>query len=306
MSEVKALGYLGFHATELDVWRRWATEVLGMQVVAPSPGSDLLLRMDERGWRVSVEEAEAGGLAFVGWEVADEAALCALQGRLQSAGVSVHEDPRSAALRRVERLITCRDPDGFVLEFFVGAHVPEQPFVSPTGVTFVTGAMGLGHILLNVADEAATKRFYLDLLGFRMSDYIRFEQYKVHFTHVNQRHHSLAFVEVADRPPSLGHFMVEVDTIDDVGRALDRVNAGAGVLTETFGRHSNDHMLSFYMMNPSGSQAEYGYGGRLIDSEWRVVNYDVTAYWGHKVPGSEYSMDGPASPRGTAKDRVER
>ncbi|QXJ22596.1 VOC family protein [Actinomadura graeca] len=300
MGEVKALGYLGFHATDMAAWRTWATDLLGMQVAgAPSEASEdaLFLRMDERGWRLAVEPAESDGLAYTGWEVGDPAALERLVDDLAQAGVKAVEDPGLARRRNVERLVRCTDPDGNPLEFFCGAYIPEQPFVSPLGVTFVTGDFGLGHILQNVADAEAAKRFYLDVLGFRLSDIIEFGPNKVHFTRVNPRHHSLAFVQV-DQPPSLGHFMVEVSDLDTVGRALDRVNAGMARLTETLGKHTNDHMVSFYMMNPSGSQAEYGCAGRLVDeTNWKINTYSATAYWGHKVPGSEYSADGPVSPR---------
>ncbi|WP_067452181.1 VOC family protein [Actinomadura macra] len=301
MGEVTALGYLGFYATDLAAWRTWGTDLLGMQVAdAPSEasGEALFLRMDERGWRLAVEPAENDGLAYTGWEVADPAALERLGNDLADAGVKAVEDPALARRRNVEQLVRCADPDGNELEFFCGAYIPEQPFVSPLGVTFVTGDFGLGHILQNVADAGAAKRFYLDVLGFRLSDIIEFGPNRVHFARVNPRHHSLAFVEVADEPPSLGHFMVEVADLDTVGRALDRVNAGMARLTETLGKHTNDHMVSFYMRNPSGSQTEYGCAGRIVDeANWKINTYSATAYWGHKVPGSEYSADGPVSPR---------
>ncbi|TYB41054.1 VOC family protein [Actinomadura chibensis] len=301
MSEVKALGYLGFHAPDVAAWRTWATGLLGMQVAEPPPGTPagaLFLRMDERGWRLAVEPGESGRLAYTGWEVADPAALERLGNHLADADVKVVEDPALARRRRVERLIRCADPDGNELEFFCGAFIPEQPFVSPLGTGFVTGDLGLGHILQNVANADAARRFYLDVLGFRLSDVIEFGPNRVHFLRVNRRHHSLAFVEVAEKPPSLGHFMVEVDDLDTVGRALDRVNAGMARLTETLGKHTNDHMVSFYMMNPSGSQTEYGCAGRLVDeATWKTNVYSATAYWGHKVPGSEYSTGGPVSPR---------
>lgn len=303
MSEVTALGYLGFRAPDIEAWRTWATELLGLQVAAPPPHAsdkDLFLRMDERGWRFAVEPSDAGGLAYTGWEVPDPAALERLGNTLADAGVDVKEDPSLAQTRHVEKLIRCADPDGYDLEFFCGAFIPEQPFVSPLGVRFVTGDLGLGHILQTVSDAAAARHFYLDVLGFRLSDIIEFGRNRVHFLHVNRRHHSLAFVEVPDRRPALGHFMVEVDDLDTVGRALDRVHSGMATLTETLGKHTNDHMVSFYMMNPSGSQTEYGCMGRLVDDDtWTVNTYSATAYWGHKVPGSEYSTTGPASPRDT-------
>lgn len=296
MSSITGLGYLGLTAPDTAVWRTYATDLLGLQVAAPpegAPEDSLFLRMDERGWRFAIETGERGGLAYAGWEVADPTALRRLADKLTQAGVVVKEDHALAEARQVEDLITCTDPDGNNLEFFCGAYIPQEPFVSPRGVRFVTGDLGMGHILFFVSDVQATKDFYIDLLGFRLSDTIMFKGNKVHFTHVNPRHHSLAFVHVPEAPAELNHVMLEVDSVDTVGRTLDLVNDGMAQLTETLGRHTNDRMLSFYMKTPSGFEMEYGCDARVIDDRtWTVSTYDTTSFWGHKAAGPS----APASP----------
>lgn len=299
-SPVIALGYLGLYAKDLGAWEDWSTQIFGFQRVSPPEGiseDHLYLRIDERQWRFAVEPGEQGGVAFIGWEAANAKALEEVARRLTLQGFEVVRDAELASKRCVQDLIRCEDPDGFRLEFFYGHLVSREPFVSPRGVNFVTGDMGLGHILITVSDIDKSKAFYLDCLGFKISDYIVFGGNKVHFTHVNPRHHSLAFVQTRDRIARLGHFMVEADSVDAVGFALDRLHASEWELKETLGRHTNDRMLSFYCENPSGSQTEFGWGGRRIAASWQVETYDATAFWGHKVPGTEYAVGGPQSPR---------
>jgi hypothetical protein len=61
------------------------------------------------------------------------------------------------------------------------------------------------------------------------------------------------------------------------------MKSGATLAT-TLGRHTNDQMVSFYVITPSGFEVEYGWGGRLIDdSVWQVQRHDRGALWGHKV-----------------------
>ena len=75
--------------------------------------------------------------------------------------------------------------------------------------------------------------------------------------------------------------MLEVEDLDTVGRAFDDVKASDAVRT-TLGKHTNDHMVSFYCNAPSGLTIEYGTAGRLIDDEtWVVGYYTATSYWGH-------------------------
>jgi hypothetical protein len=51
----------------------------------------------------------------------------------------------------------------------------------------------------------------------------------------------------------------------------------------TLGRHSNDQMVSFYVVT-SGFEVEYGGGGRLVDdATWQVQRHDRGGLWGHAV-----------------------
>jgi hypothetical protein len=79
--------------------------------------------------------------------------------------------------------------------------------------------------------------------------------------------------------------MLEVNSLDDVGSAFDMVNARKINVTQTFGKHTNDHMLSFYSQTPSGFELEYGCNGITIDDDnWNIVEYDSISYWGHAGP----------------------
>ena len=157
-------------------------------------------------------------------------------------------------------------------------------FVSPTGARFITGEGGLGHVFQLVNDEEKYRQLYFDLLGFKLSDYIEFGPIFGVFTHCNPRHHSFAFAAVPNAPKGIGHIMFEVDDIDTVGRAYDKVvKENAAPLAISFGRHSNDQMMSFYVNSPSGFQIEFGTGGLLIDDDtWRPWRYDVPNFWGHE------------------------
>ncbi len=54
------------------------------------------------------------------------------------------------------------------------------------------------------------------------------------------------------------HIMVEVDTLDAVGQALDRVMKDGFSVSSTLGRHTNDKMVSFYVRAPGGWDIEFG------------------------------------------------
>jgi 2,3-dihydroxybiphenyl 1,2-dioxygenase len=282
------LGYLGVKVKDPDAFAAYATGVLGLM-----PGEAAgRYRLDDLAWRIAVEAGEADDVAYLGFEVAGSAELEAVRIRLAEGGVAVgNGDPDLVAERGVLGLLTCQDPDGLQVEVFYGPTLrTEVPFASPAGVAcFVTGEQGLGHVVLSTGDMAAARRFYQDLLGFRLSDIIRMQPspqfgFDMEFFHCNTRHHTLALIPVP-LPKRLHHFMVQVPTLDAVGFALERAIAAATPITAGLGRHTNDQMVSFYSRSPGGFEVEFGQGAiEVDDATWRVSRHDKPSSWGHKRP----------------------
>jgi 2,3-dihydroxybiphenyl 1,2-dioxygenase len=281
-AELIALGYIGVRSARLDDWGSYATSLLGMQQVDRA-GAVQAFRMDDRKQRLVVTGDEGEGLGFLGWEAADAATLDALAGRLDAHGVKVSRAPRNLAdQRHVADLILFDDPAGNRLEAFHGPAVASDPFRPGRPISgFRTGPLGMGHAVLNVEDVEPLLPFYRDLLGFRVSDY-GLKPYKLYFFHINGRHHSFAMVGSGKR--GMHHFMVELCGLDDVGQGYDLAQLEDGRVAYTLGRHTNDHMTSFYTHSPSGFFVEYGWAGLVIDpATWRPhETHDGPSLWGHE------------------------
>lgn len=302
---IKSLGYMGFTVSNVPEWRDFLSKKVGL-MEAEGTEESARYRMDSRSWRISIDSGDDDDISFAGYEVANSKALKAITERLIKAGVEVATgDEELAKKRDVIELISFKDPFGMSLEIYYGAtDVYEHPFVSGTGVTgFKTGEQGAGHYFYVVPDIKKALDFYTEALGFQMSDVIDIAMgpdttVRGYFLHCNGRHHTIAIAE-APMPKKIHHFLLQANTIDDVGHACDRLdgidknidsNLGkAGdkgiesCLTTTLGRHVNDHMLSFYAATPSGFEMEFGWGPRDIDDEsWVVTRHKRTAMWGHK------------------------
>jgi 2,3-dihydroxybiphenyl 1,2-dioxygenase len=292
MVAIAQLGYLGLSVGKLDAWEGFATAVLGLEISRREADGSLALRMDDNDWRIALHPGEADDVAYLGWEVPDEETLLALSELLKASGVAVREGTSELAkARRVRGLVEFVEPSGIASEVYYGPLVRhEQPFRSPrVHAGFVTGEQGLGHVVLMVRDFDATSRFYRDLLGFRVSDYVELEPAKnVHITicflHANARHHSLAFA-AAPLPKRLNHFMLQTAELDDVGRTLDLCQEHDVAIAQTLGRHTTDRMVSFYAVTPSGFQVEVGWGAREVDDRtWQVQTHKSGTVWGHRRP----------------------
>jgi len=293
MSEIRSLGYLRIESPDPGAWREFGTRLLGMtEGRGPEPGA-VYLRMDDFPARLVIVPGQADRLLASGWEVAAAADLTALGRRLERAGVPAKPGtPEELAARRVAGLLAFDDPSGHRIEAFWGAALDSRPAFCPYGISFVTGDMGMGHVVIPAADVEAALAFYAGVLGFRLRDSMALpgELFGgepggppawMRFLGVNARHHSLALAPMSSQAGVI-HVMIEVASLDDVGRAMDRCARRGGTLSATLGRHANDQMVSFYVRTPGGFDIEYGTDGLLVDdATWVARQTTAVSQWGH-------------------------
>lgn len=297
---ISSIGYAIIESTDPDQWLAFGTEVLGMMAWrSRSDDETRYLRCDERPFRFAVVPGASDRLRCCGFEVSDEDSFDQLCEELQAEGIDFKQgSPETAAARRVTRLITLQDPSGNALELYTGAELDYRQFVSPQGIaafeTGVNGNMGFGHAVLPAPRLSETHEFYTRILGFGDTDYMHFKASDdpadagmgLYFLHVdNPRHHSLALFQ-AENTAGCIHLMLEVKSVDDVGYCLDRVLERKIPVTSTLGRHTNDRMLSFYMMTPGGFPLEFGCEGWQVDwTAYTPTRSTAPSIWGHKWGG---------------------
>ncbi|OXM45767.1 VOC family protein [Amycolatopsis alba] len=297
-NDIRGLGYLRVQARDVARWRELTVGALGFGETTGPVEDGLYLRMDEREARLIVLPGDSDRVLAVGWEVRDQFALARVAEAVAAAGVAVKELSQAQCdERRVESAILFDDPAGTPVEVFFGPVLDHDVVHTGWGQTFVTGEQGMGHVVLPTTAMDETVTFYTEVLGFLPRGAVRIGDKKpngqrprrVRFLGVNRRHHSLAVCPAPHgEPPGLVHLMVEVDTLDAVGRALDEVNKRGFSVSSTLGRHTNDKMVSFYVRAPGGWDLEYGTEGMLVD-ETHYTAEEITAdsYWGHDWSGSE-------------------
>jgi hypothetical protein len=79
-------------------------------------------------------------------------------------------------------------------------------------------------------------------------------------------------------------FMLEANSLDDVGATFYRAQDVGVPIALTLGRHANDHMVSFYGVTPAGFLFEFGVEGLEVDDRnWEVRTYHAVSDWGHRT-----------------------
>jgi hypothetical protein len=111
----------------------------------------------------------------------------------------------------------------------------------------------LGHFVVTSTDYVATARFFSDLIGFKVSDYIAGAGV---FLRCSTDHHNL--LVLSGPAVYLHHTAWEVDDVDDVGRGGSAMIDGHPERhLWGLGRHHAGSNFFWYLRDPAGNYSEY-------------------------------------------------
>jgi 2,3-dihydroxyethylbenzene 1,2-dioxygenase len=296
MTSITELGYLGLGVKNLQEWQRFAADILGLEVVEAEVPGRCYLRMDNWHHRLILDEDGSDDLNYLGFRVAGVEEFREMQQQLEAAGVKSRiGTPEEADERHVLEVMKFEDPSGNPLEIFHGPHIqPQKPFYPGRRMhgSFKTGDGGVGHLILReTVGLQKTYEFYR-LLGMRGGIEYRIpvpgqpKPFELLFMHCNSRDHTVAFGPPGNK--RINHLMLEFEEFDDIGLSreiVDQNNVPVGI---EVGKHANDHMYSFYVINPSGWMNELGWGGRPATHQSEYYQRDT---YGHKAQTEVVNAD---------------
>jgi catechol 2,3-dioxygenase-like lactoylglutathione lyase family enzyme len=142
----------------------------------------------------------------------------------------------------------------------------------------------LGHVLYTSTDFAASKKFLIDVLGFKVSD----TSGPIAFLRCSTDHHNVGLI---DAPvPFFHHSSWQVNDLDEIGQGAQNLLAvDPSRNVWGLGRHFLGSNLFWYFRDPAGNFAEYYADLDQIpeDMEWDTPEWapDKSLYaWGPPVP----------------------
>jgi catechol 2,3-dioxygenase-like lactoylglutathione lyase family enzyme len=153
------------------------------------------------------------------------------------------------------------DCDGRAIEVSAGL----EPRSFEPAMATESRPVAVSHIVLNTPDIQRSRRFYEEVLGFKVSDWV--EDYFC-FLRTGPTHHIIAFTSAPHA--SLNHVAFEVLGVDEFMRATGRMIRGGHQLVWGPGRHGvGDNTFSYFQDPTSGFVMEYTTALQVIDeSVW--------------------------------------
>lgn len=146
----------------------------------------------------------------------------------------------------------------------------------------------LAHVVLNAADVPRSRAFFVEVLGFRLTDRTQ----RMDFITCNDHHHNLAFARGAG--PTLNHIAFEMPDLESVMRGAGRLRDHDYRIEWGVGRHGPGHNVFAYFVGPEDVVIEYTAEVQRIDQHYRVGGPDDWQWppgridrWGISDPPSE-------------------
>lgn len=202
-------------------------------------------------------------LVCAGYALPDAEALARLRDRIRRAGRPARDGPT----RLFSDSVTVHDPDGNCLSFGLPNEHDAGADAGPQA--------RLQHVVVASCDPAAVVRFFIDVLGFTLSDDVLDDEggVRTSFLRSSQEHHSFAVFKANEN--RLDHHCYETASWNEIRDWADHMSAEHIPLRWGPGRHGPGNNLFIFVHDPDGNWVE-------LSAELEVVEHGrAVGKWPH-------------------------
>ena len=275
-TRVTDLHYVAHAVPDLEAERKFYGETWGLTEVGEEDGMVYFAAAgSEHPFVIRLRQDDEKKTDLIGFSAESRADVDAIFAQAIAAGAKPIAAPGPADGPAGGYAARFFDPEGRALEVICDTKRHTVRTVTPGEAIPV----GLSHIVLHSPDHKALLKFYEDVLGFRLSDWIG--EFMV-FVRCNAAHHRLA---IMPGKPALNHVAFDVNSVDDLMRGLSRLTKAGVKLNWGPGRHTAGNNTFSYYITPNGNAVEFTSDLEDVNEDtWVPTTYDmkpdVTDQWG--------------------------
>ncbi len=288
MSRVIEIRHVAYGVVDLPAERRFYAEDWGLEETQASddmawfraPGHDEPFVVRLRG-------SDANHVDVIALATGSSRDVDTLHERVVGAGCRIIHAPRELTAPGGGYGFRFFSPDGLPFEISSGvARAPRRDIQRWEGLP-----VRISHIVLHSPDQQALVRFFTDVLGFRVSDWLGDFMC---FLRCNSAHHRIA---ILPGPPCLNHVAYDMTGVDGMMRGLGRLKERGIEVRWGPGRHTAGDNTFSYFVTPNGFAVEYTAELEVVDFDRHVDRVHVPSpqimdQWGVGV-GGPHTMPHP-------------
>lgn len=267
MIQVCRLWHATFETPDVQRQADYYSQVIGLQVVRDGSRAILSSAVGEEA--VIFNPGPAARCTSIALQVAPDTELRDIESTLRGHGVK--PERRSDISPSLSAAMVFTDPKGTEIELFTDARL--------TGSRPVGGVAPhkLGHVAFLVPDAKAISDFYVEALGFRVSDWI--EDYFA-FLRCGPDHHTLNFI--SGTGTFMHHFAFELHDWGHLQKACDTLARHERPLIWGPGRHGVGHNVFVYHRDPDDHIIEFF--AEMDQMKDEALGYFEPRPWHHDHP----------------------
>jgi catechol 2,3-dioxygenase-like lactoylglutathione lyase family enzyme len=269
MIQVRRVAHVTLSTPDLDKQVDYWTHIVGLKAVARD-AKRAVLATSLGQEAVVLERGDHADLARIAFQVTPDSDFADMGKTLKEAGLSY--ELRSDVTPGVKKALTFTDPKGTVVELFA-----EYGFHPAAAANGGVNPLKLGHVASRVQDVAKVAKFYEQVLGFRVSDWVG-----DHFVFMrcSVDHHTVNFVHYDT--PRLHHVAFEVKDWSEVQRSCEILHQHKIPLVWGPLRHIVGHNIAAYNRNSDDLRVEFYCEMDLMYDE--TLGYWQPRPWHEEMP----------------------
>jgi catechol 2,3-dioxygenase len=268
--------------TDLDLAMAYYTEVLGLEISALTEDSVYLKCWDEEDHHsLRLRYAPQVGLDLMSFKVHHEDDLVDLENKVSRYGLPVERISRARSWGRASRSASPRRAGSSwssspTFEKVGTSRSRHQPNAGSDDGAFVRDRIApprMDHMLVTAEEVGESTRFYMDVLGFRITEQLLDGNGHQLGTWLERSHspHDLAIVQGPNG--GLHHFAFWLDDWDDVRDAADILAYNGIQLDVGPTRHGITRGSTIYFFDPLGTRNEVFTGGYRPDPDFPTLTW---------------------------------
>ncbi|WAT18611.1 VOC family protein [Aurantiacibacter sp. MUD11] len=248
MSRVTEIRYVGYGVEDLDAERAFYADHWGLEELPAEDGMTWFRAVGSPEHHVvRLRPSDANHVDVIALAASSRGDVDALHTRVAEAGCKVIHAPRDLASPGGGYGFRFFSPDGLPFEISSDvAHGEAREVDRWEGIP-----LRISHIVLHSPDHQAAVKFFCDVLGFKVSDWLGDFMC---FLRCNSAHHRLA---ILPGPPCLNHVAYDMTNVDGMLRGVSRLKQGDIDIRWGPGRHTAGDNTFSYFVTPAGFAVEY-------------------------------------------------
>lgn len=248
MSRVTEIRFVGYGVVDFDTERKFYSEDWGLvEVQATEDMAWFKTHGHDEHHVVRLHKRASNCVEVIALAADSRADVDALRARTGGAGCQIIHEPRELDAPGGGYGFRFFSPDGLPFEISSNVERGEQRAMERwEGVP-----VKISHIVLHSPDHQAAVKFFTDVLGFKVSDWLGDFMC---FLRCNSAHHRIALLP---GPPCLNHVAYDMLTVDDMMRGASRLRKRGTDIRWGPGRHTAGNNTFSYFCTPAGFAVEY-------------------------------------------------